>query len=281
MSLYLYCLKEAGAVIPPIKAPGVNGQGGVFIRAFDGIAAVVSAGQPGDFEAMQKKAQDDICWIKEKALAHEMVVEEAMGKSVPVIPVKFGVIFNTEARLAETLQGQKTEIRSAFDRIRGKQEWSVKLFLADPEKFKAQVREQDENFQAQSRQLAGLPAGQAYFMETELNAELERECARRLNAAAGQVFAELETLAAAAVKVKLLDGKLTGRRERMLLNAACLVAFSRLPEFRKMAAQLRARLAPGGFLLEERGPWPAYHFTEFGWEGTEAQRQKAQRDGDR
>ena len=161
MSLYLYCLREpsccgrdkAGtapencsaprvarselSVTCPapsgIKSQGVNGKEGVIIRAFAGIEAVVSEVNFDDFGEMQKKAQEDIHWIKEKALAHEMVVEEAMGKmnngSAPVIPIKFGVIFNTNERLAHVISGQTAAIRAAFDRIRAKQEWSVKLFL--------------------------------------------------------------------------------------------------------------------------------------------------------
>ena len=96
MSLYLYCLREpsrcgrdkAGTApencfaLSGIKSQGVNGKEGVIIRAFDGIEAVVSDVNTDDFGEMQKKAQEDIHWIREKALAHEMVVEEAMGKNL-------------------------------------------------------------------------------------------------------------------------------------------------------------------------------------------------------
>ena len=281
MSLYLYCLREPSRCgrdksgTPPgtcpavggIQAPGVNGKEGVIIRAFDGIEAVVSDVNTDDFGEMQKKAQEDIHWIREKALAHEMVVEEAIGKknngSAPVIPVKFGVIFNNDERLVKVIGEQSGAIRAAFDRIRAKQEWSVKLFLKDNQKIKDQVREQSELFREKSKTLAALPAGMAYFMEEEFNEELERECSRRLEEEAMKTFDELKPFAAEAVLVKILDSKLTGRNERMVLNSAYLVANSHLPEFEKVVSTMREKLAERGFLLEQGGPWPAYHFTEF------------------
>lgn len=275
--LYLYCLRESTGTAPAISAPGVNGADGVSIRACDGVEAVVSLVHLDDFGEMQKKAQEDIHWIREKALAHEAVVEEAMGSSratrdklpeifFPVIPVKFGVIFNTEERLAIIIREQSAAIKVAFDRIRAKQEWGVKLFLKDHQKFKDQVREQSAPLNEKSNVLANLSAGMAYFMEQELGEELDRECSRRLDEEAMKTFGELKPFAAEAILVKILDGKLTGRSERMVLNAAYLVARDRLAEFGDAVGRRREHLAPAGFLLEQNGPWPAYHFTEFGYE---------------
>jgi hypothetical protein len=273
--LYLYCLREAVArpsEINPatsgIKAAAVDGKGRVTVRAFEGVEAFVSELSLDDFGEMQKRAREDVHWIKGKALAHEMVVEEAMGKSAdssaPVIPVKFGVIFSTGERLAETLNRQSAAIRIAFDRIRGKQEWSLKLFLKDAQKFKDQVKEQSDNMMRQkSKELAALPAGMAYFMEEELTEELERECSRRLDQEGLRTFEQFKPFAAEAAHVKLLDSKLTGRSERMVLNSAYLVAFNRFPAFGDAAGKLRGGLEQKGFLLEQSGPWPAYHFTEF------------------
>lgn len=256
--------------MPGIKSPGVNGKDGVFIRDFDGIEAVISDVNLDDFGEMQKKAQEDIHWIKEKALAHEMVVEDAMGKSanntVPVIPVKFGVIFNNEERLVKVISEQSAAIKSAFTRVRAKQEWSVKLFLEDNQKFKDLVREQNELLREKSKALAALPAGMAYFMEEEFNEEFERECSRRLDEEAMKTFEELKPFAVEAALVKILDSKLTGRSERMVLNSAYLVADSHLPEFENAVVKMSEKFAMRGFLVEQSGPWPAYHFTEFAHE---------------
>lgn len=265
--LYLYCLREPAGPPPDIGAAAVDGKERVTVHAFDGVEAVVSAVTLDDFGEMQQKAQEDIHWIREKAVAHEMVVEEAMGKmadhSVPVIPIKFGVIFNTAARLAKVIRGQSVAIKAAFDRIRGKQEWSVKLFLKNAQQFKDQVKEQSDKMRQKTSELAALPAGMAYFMEAELNEDLECECSRRLEEEALQTFEKLKHLAAEAAVCKILDHKLTGRSERMVLNSACLVALNQMSAFVDAIGKLRPGLEQRGFLLEMSGPWPAYHFTEF------------------
>jgi hypothetical protein len=265
--LYFYCLREPVGTLPEIKAAAVDGEERVTVRAFEGVEAVVSAMNLDDFGKMQTKAREDVHWIREKAVAHEMVVEEAMGKltdhSVPVIPIRFGVIFNTEERLTEVISGQSTAIRTAFDRIRGKQEWSVKVFLKDARKFKDQVKKQTEKLREKSKELASLPDGMAYFMEQELDEELERECSRKLDEEAMQAFEDLKRFAAEAAICKILDKELTGRSERMVLNSAYLVANIHLREFQDAVAKLREKFAPLGFLLEQSGPWPPYHFTEF------------------
>jgi len=277
--LYLYCLREpadcasAGTCSAPgvIKAPAING-GRVFCRLFDGIEAV--AGEvDGDFlDEMRGKAGEDVSWIKEKALAHELVVEEAMGlsgpgqdKTIPVIPVKFGVLFNSADRLAEVLRREEKAIKAVFNRIRGRQEWGVKLFLGDKRTFAERIRMESEDLSAKHKALAALPAGRAYFMEEEFNEELERACSRRLDEEALKIFGQLASLAEEAAPAKILDGKLTGRNERMVLNAAFLVSLGRLGRFKDAVADLGAQLLPEGFLVERGGPWPAYHFTEFAY----------------
>ena len=288
MSLYLYCLREpagtssgtsptpSGAchALSVIQSHGVNGKGGVFVCDFEGVEAIIGKINTDDFAEIQKKAQEDIQWIREKAVAHEMVIEEAMGLSrskrdkmtnnlSPVIPVKFGVIFDTEKRLAEVISEQSAAINATFDRIRTKQEWSVKLFLKDTQKFRDQVRKESEQLSEKSKTFAALPAGRAYFMEEELNEELERECSRMLDEEAVNAFEELKPFAAEATLVKILDSKLTGRSERMILNSAYLVANDHLPEFEKNVSKMCEKMAERGFLLEQGGPWPPYHFTEF------------------
>lgn len=281
MSVYLYCLRESAKMgsngsgvadgdihAAPLRAPAAIGGETVSIRAFEGIEAIVSAMNPDDLAEMREKAREDIHWIREKAVAHQRVVMEAMGLSQPVVPIRFGMIFSADERLATAIATWKPALIAAFERIRAKQEWGVKLFLPDTGKFENRVREQSDVLRRKSAEIAALPAGKAYFMEEELKREIEDECARRLAAEARRAYEMLESASAEATLVKCLDAKLTGRRERMALNAACLVAGDHLPEFDTAIEELREAVATQGLLLERSGPWPAYHFTELSDDGT-------------
>ena len=97
--LYLYCLRESTESAPAITTKGIDGKGEVFVFPYRELEAIVS-NSPEEFtsEEIQKKAQEDLNWIKEKAVAHEKVIEQAMGKdneALSLIPMRFGTISRT------------------------------------------------------------------------------------------------------------------------------------------------------------------------------------------
>ena len=81
--LYLYCIRKITQGAPEISTKGIDGKGEVFNIAYRGIEAVVSKVSLEEFasEEIQKKGREDLNWIKEKALIHESVIEEAIGKN--------------------------------------------------------------------------------------------------------------------------------------------------------------------------------------------------------
>jgi predicted ATPase len=118
-------------------------------------------------EDILKKAKEDLSWIKEKALAHEKVIEQAMrqnGNVLSVIPMKFGTIFKDEKGLEEVLDKDYFKIEKNLERIRGKQEWSVKVYLMDREKFGQAVKEKNESIKEKEEEMASLPEGMAAIL---------------------------------------------------------------------------------------------------------------------
>jgi len=102
--LYLYGIRESLDRPFPLAAKGIDGKQEVFTIACQGLEAVVSKVSLEEFDSrtIQIKAQEDLNWIKEKAFAHERVVEEAMRKKdkiLSLIPMSFGIIFKERARL--------------------------------------------------------------------------------------------------------------------------------------------------------------------------------------
>ena len=138
--LYLYCIKEETKNIPALSIKGIDGKGEVYALPFQKLEAIVSKVSLEEFASkeIQRKAQENLYWIKEKAVIHEKVVEEAMGKDghiLNLIPMRFGIIFKDERRLKETLNKDFPKIKEILERIRGKQEWSIKVYLGDREKI--------------------------------------------------------------------------------------------------------------------------------------------------
>ena len=265
--LYLYCIREKTEGAPAISIKGIDGNAEVFVFPYQELEAVVSKVSLKEFvsEEIQKRAREDLNWIKEKAIIHEKVIEEAMMKDdkiLSLIPMRFGTIFKEKERLEETLNKDYPRIREVLDKIRGKQEWSVKVYLMDREKLEQVIKEENEVIKEKGKEIASLPEGMAFFMEEELKDVISREVDEELNNIVEVLFEGLKKQAVDATKCKILEKELTGRREPMILNAAYLISEEKIEDFKKEIEDLNQEIQAKGFYLEYSGPWPAYNFTQ-------------------
>jgi len=266
--LYLYCLREKTEDTPVFSTKGIDGKGEVFTLSFRGLEAVVSEVSLEEFGSIeiQEKARQDLSWIKEKAVAHEKVIEEAIRKNdkiLSLIPMRFGTIFKEKARLEESLDKDYSKVKEVLERIRDKQEWSVKVYLTNREKFERVIKEKNEAIKEKEKEIATLPEGMAFFMEEELSEIVSREMEAELNNMAEVFFEGLKKHAVDSVKNKILEKELTGKREPMILNAAYLIHKKEIKKFEKEVDDLNRRMEEEGYCLEVSGPWPAYNFTSY------------------
>ncbi len=132
---YLYCIR--GKTDSEFSGEGIGG-GEIFAIPYQDLKAVVSEVSLEEFgsEEIQRKAREDLKWIKEKAQLHEQVIEEAMGyprKSAlraerapirvnppgitAVIPMKFGTIFKTKENLKGTLKKYYSKFKKTLENL--------------------------------------------------------------------------------------------------------------------------------------------------------------------
>ena len=266
--LYLYCLREKSESSQILSAKGIDGKEEVFIIPYQGLEAVVSKVSLEEFasEEIKIKAQEDLNWIKEKALAHERIIEEAMrenDKALSLIPMRFGTLFKEKVSLEQTLNKDYTKIREVLERIRGKQEWSVKVYLKDRRKFEQVIKEKNETIKEMERKIVDLPEGMAFFMEEELKEVIYEELDKALNNIVEGLFEYFKKQSIASVKNKILEKELTGRQEPMVFNVAYLISEEKIEDFNKDAQRLNQEIQANGFCLEYSGPWPAYNFSAY------------------
>jgi len=264
--LYLYCLRERVDGTPAFSIKGVDGKGEAYVLLFNDLEAVVSKISFEEFasEEIQRKAQEDLGWIKEKALIHEAVVEKAMWEDshlLNLIPMRFGTIFKDEYKLRETLNKSYPEIKEILERIRGSQEWSVKVYLRDRKKFEQMTKERNDTIKEKEKEMASLPEGMAFFMEEELKEVISKEVEQELNNMKEGLFERLKRQSVASTRGKILGKELTGRQEPMVLNAAYLIPEKNIEDFKREITGLNHQIQGNGFCLEYSGPWPPYHFT--------------------
>lgn len=271
--LYLYCVRPCTSVNSlqgkaqtnsKLSKRGINGSK-VWTLPYCNLEVVVSLVSLDKFgsKAIQKKAQEDLKWIKEKAQAHEAVVEKAMigeeGKVIPVIPMKFGTIFETKEKLEQTLKRYYNQFEESLKKIKGKQEWSVKVYL-DYKVFEKEVKKKNLIIQERERKIARFPEGMAYFMRKQTEDIVSKEADTALQKHVENFFESLKKYAAAAVEGKILEKELTGKSFPMVLNAIFLVRENKTEDFIKGTNKLKREYKSKGFNFEHSGPWPPYNF---------------------
>ncbi|MDP3052324.1 MAG: GvpL/GvpF family gas vesicle protein [bacterium] len=262
---YIYCIEENTDSGFAIK--GIAGEK-VFAIPCGDLEAVVSEVSLKEFgsEEIQKKAEEDLGWIKKNAEIHEKIIEEAMnpqGKKnlakMPVIPMKFGTIFKTEERLKNILKKRHKQFKKTLKNLTGKQEWGVKVYL-NRKTLEKKTREDNPLVQEKEKEIAQLPEGVAYFMEKDVEDIVKKEADRVARDYMEDAFKTLKQYADDSVKVKNLEKELSGELLPMVLNAFFLVPQEKLENFTKEINILIKEQQPNGLYFKRSGPWPPYHF---------------------
>lgn len=265
--LYIYCIRQKNAPSSfPIK--GFDNINSIFTIPHGEIEAVVSWVSEEEFnsEEIKIKAQENLSWIKEKIMIHERVTECAMKKNsslLSIIPMKFGTIFTEEKKLIEMLEKHYELFKSTLDKLEGKEEWSLKVYLSDKKQFDEKIKSESEIIKETEKKIAGLSEGLAYFHESELKELIAEESEKKLNEIKENIFEEMKLFAEEAKQCKLLQKEITGRAGTMILNSAYLIKTEMVNKFVLRAKHKNKELNPKGLILEFFGPWPPYYFSEF------------------
>lgn len=259
--LYLYCIREK--TNSRFSSEGIDGSK-VFTILYRDLEAIVSRVSLREFgsKEIQKNAQEDLGWIKEKALLHEKVIEQAMKRRkriVNVIPMKFGVIFKTKEKLVQTLKKHYAQFRKNLENLSRKQEWAVKVYL-NRKTFEKEIKKVSPVVQKKEKEMSQLPEGVAYFMQRQIDEVVSKEADKVLRDYIKGFFEHLGKYTEVGTKSKILQKELTGKSLPMTLNAIFLVAENNLENFIKEIDKLKKENKSKGFEFEYSGPWPPYNF---------------------
>jgi len=262
--LYLYCIRlKCNEAIEVQKT--MSGDEKVQIFPFLDLEAVISEVSIEEFSSaeIQKKAEDDLDWIKGKARIHEEVIEQAMktGSSaiIPVIPMQFGVIFKTRENLQETLYNNLEKFRKSLEFLAGRQEWGVKAFL-DQKVFEGFIEKENEELLAKKREAEALPKGLSFFAKKKVASTIDEIKEKELDKIINEIYESLAESGVSLHKAKILEKCFTLMTEEMILNGFYLIEESRLNEFKEKAEGFREKFNQHGIKIEMSGPWPSYHF---------------------
>lgn len=178
---------------------------------------------------------------------------------ISVIPMKFGTIFKTEESLKECLRKNCQQFKDSLEKLKGKQEWGVKVYLKE-DIFRKTIEEKNEAVLAKKKEIESMPKGMAFFAQKQIDEVIGQEKDKELDRITEEIFENLGQLAFSKNKSKLLEKDFTGRTEPMALNGFYLIEETKLAQFQKKVEELKEKYNGKGIIIEMTGPWPSYHF---------------------
>jgi hypothetical protein len=254
-AVYLYCLARAGGHPPAIAGPGVDGRHLLNPIPFRDVIAVVGVVDVDDFCGPAAEARmRDLAWVAPWAYRHETVVEAVMRTS-PVIPARFGTLFSSRERLSAWLAIHYVAISRALDRLEHHEEWAVKGTLnrraAEAPLLAAALE--------RSVTSASPSPGARYLEERRIRAGIGQDLNAWLQTLCERAVAQLREHAV-EFRERTVAPAVSDKEGVPILNWAFLVPCERVGDFRATVGRISASHAGHGVVLDCSGPWPSYSF---------------------
>jgi Gas vesicle synthesis protein GvpL/GvpF len=243
VATYVFCLVQSPRRPSRRGVPaGVPGAGTPRLIPIDRDVWAVVADAPLDrFAADQLRDElQDVEAISRHAVAHASVIEFFFRRA-PVIPLKLFTVFSSDDRVREHLQSRVAGLRALFARLRGLEEWGVRVIVGPPD----------------AELLPSLSSGRDYL---QVKKRLNAGSAAPRRGAVKDANDALKRLGRLAAKLRKGAFPPPGRGRVFMTGASFLVKARRRNQWEKEVTKLSAALAIRGHRLEVTGPWPPYHF---------------------
>jgi len=179
-------------------------------------------------EALNQKAGVD----------HARVIAECFQRST-VLPLRFGTVFTDDKSLRESIHSNEKQFQTNIDKLRGKSEMHLKIFLDD-----CGSHSLDKNVPAEG-------VGREYPSSLRENVARNRERQTRARAVSFQMhrlFMPLDE----EVSCRITDSG------RMVLDIAHLIDRKSVERYQNKFAAAIAVMRD--YRMQVSGPWPPYHF---------------------
>ena len=253
---YLYCLTPCPYGVPA-STVGVDGKPGVMVSACEGMGAIYSPVELGEFCGESADAHlQDLAWLGPRVCRHEAVVEEVNSR-VPVLPARFATLFTSLDSLRQFVLEHRGAVAGVFAELGDRREWAVKGLL---DRGQALAGPGALGRPAAGGRAQAASPGALYFEEKRMQAQWDRDLNRRLKEFCRRAAAALAEHTGGFRERKVLAPVEAGSGAEAVLNWAFLVSPAALEQFRGCLARLNEGEAFPGLILTPTGPWPPYSF---------------------
>ncbi|MGR3766248.1 GvpL/GvpF family gas vesicle protein [Rossellomorea sp. NS-SX7] len=263
--LYLYGLiptKEANdQPLPSIT--GFDGENELYTISVGDVTAIVCTinSEAHSEEELKDKIENDMEWLQEKAFHHHETVL-MVSKMYTIVPLKFCTLYKNEDSLKRTIESNRIKLDSTFSKLKGNEEWNVKIFCNDKE-LRGKVSESNPAIEEKRQEISELPPGRQFFEKKKIDQLIDQELENEKNRICEEVHEKLKEKALEGSVKKNWGKDVTGRQENMAWNSVFLIAEDKVDDFIGEVDRYKEELEKSGWSFEASGPWPSYHFSSF------------------
>ncbi len=262
--LYLYGLipaEEGGQSLPDLK--GFDGIGDIYTIPVGKITAIACNldSEMYSEEMLKERINNDMEWLQEKAFHHHETVLK-LSRIYTIVPLKFCTLYKNQDSLNTAVTTNEAKLISAFDLIKGNEEWNLKIY-SDDKLLKKQVSENNPTIEAKKEEINQLSKGRQFFEKKKLDKLIESELEAEKNKISEKIHVGLKEYVLRGDVKKSWSNEVTGRKENMTWNGVYLVSKTKVEPFLEEIQRYEKYMKEDGWKFEATGPWPAYHFTSF------------------
>lgn len=259
---YVYCVgeQERLASLLAEASPPAAIESEASLESVEGgaLAAVVSGVSLADYgeEVLQARLTDP-AWTAIRAMRHEQVVEHFAARA-SVVPLRFGTIYLRRDGVEKMLTERQAELRATVERLRGREEWGVSVFL-NRAMLHEGIASVSPRLREMTEQAGKASPGQSYLLRKKIDALRADEVRAETKRVAALIESELAAVADGAARLRVFKDEANEHGE-MTARFAFLVSREHWDAFRAAAERLADEHARTGFKLDLTGPMPPYNF---------------------
>ena len=233
--LYFYGVSE---VLPEkVAAVGVDLKSAVEPMPCDGLVCWVSRVSAVEYGDELPKNMENLDWLAPASVAHQRAIA-AIAANSDVLPARFGIVFRDERSLLEHIRQRSGTLREDFKRVKGADEWGVKVFAEQAKQKPAKKSRSGRDY---------LMAKAALLPGSDRGAESDEDLNGFRRA--------LEALAQETAP----PGNVSRGQRGMVLQATLLVKRTKRARLESILKKFMERWK-GVRRIECTGPWPPYSF---------------------
>jgi hypothetical protein len=248
--LYLFCAVEGRVGLVPATAMP-EGQPPRVLALDDAVSLVVSDVPDTVYEARALEPRlSDLDWVSLAGSAHHAVIDALADQGLTVVPFRLFSLFSSDSAALNMLSAKRAELARAFERIRGRQEWVLRIGTPDRTRL-----------EPQEAPAAARTSGREFL---QAKADAKREAAARVTRVRQDAAAARDALERLAEATRLRPVENTGS---LIVDAAFLVRPDRVDEMRETLTERAERLLRDGCAVSLTGPWPPYSFASMEADG--------------